>query len=63
MVDLDSGYGRYGYREITAWLRQEGWHVNHKRSERLWRRGGWKVPRKEPKRKQLWLAERFCVRS
>ena len=30
-------HGRYGYRRITALLRAEGWRVNHKRVERLWR--------------------------
>ncbi|HIL28912.1 MAG TPA: transposase [Micavibrio sp.] len=33
-------YGRYGYRRITALLRAEGWHVNHKRVERIWREEG-----------------------
>jgi len=36
-------YGRYGYRRITALLREDGWHVNHKRVERIWRREGLKV--------------------
>ncbi len=30
-------------------LRQEGWRVNHKRVERIWRREGLKVPKKQPK--------------
>jgi putative transposase len=38
IVDLASEYGRYGYRRITALLRHQGWHVNHKRVERIWRR-------------------------
>jgi len=37
MVQLASGYGRYGYRKVTPLLREEGWRVNHKRIERLWR--------------------------
>jgi len=45
MVALVSEFGRYGYRRITAMLRQEGWQVNHKRVERLWRREGLPVPR------------------
>ena len=40
---LASEYGRYGYRRVTALLRGEGWHVNHKRVERIWRREGLKV--------------------
>jgi putative transposase len=35
IVDLASEYGRYGYRRITALLRHQGWHVNHKRVERV----------------------------
>ncbi|MBA4106586.1 MAG: hypothetical protein C0485_12580 [Pirellula sp.] len=37
IVELASDYGRYGYRRVTALLRREGWTVNHKRVERLWR--------------------------
>jgi len=62
MVELASAYGRYGYRRITAMLRIEGWHVNHKRVERLWRREGLKVPKKQPKRGRLWLNDGSCVR-
>ena len=62
MVQLASDYGRYGYRRITALLRHEGWLVNHKRIERLWRQEGLKVPKKQPKRKRLWLADGSCVR-
>jgi len=43
-------------------LWQEGWQVNHKRVERIWRREGLKVPQKQPKRKRLWLDESSCVR-
>ena len=47
---LASAYGRYGYRRITAPLHSEGWHVNHKRVERIWRWEGLKVPAKQPKK-------------
>ena len=63
MTQLASDYGRYGYRRITALLRANGWRVNHKRIERLWRREGLKVPWKQPKWKRLWLADGSCVRS
>ena len=55
-------YGRYGYRRVTALLRADGWHVNPKRVERIWRREGLKVPAKQPKRKRLWLNDGSCVR-
>jgi transposase InsO family protein len=54
--------GRYGYRQITALLQQEGWRVNHKRVERIWRQEGLKVPKKQPKRARLWRADGSCVR-
>jgi transposase InsO family protein len=43
-------------------LRREGWNVNHKRIERLWRREGLKVPQRQPKRGRLWLTDGSCVR-
>lgn len=54
-VSLAAEYDRYGYRRITALLRAEGWRVNAKRVERIWRREGLKVPRRQPKRGRLWL--------
>ena len=42
IIALATQYGRYGYRRITALLNQEGWRVNHKRIERIWRREGLK---------------------
>ena len=62
MVALASEFGRYGYRRITVMLRQEGWQVNHKRVERLWRREGLPVPAKQPKRGRLWLNDGSIVR-
>ena len=62
IINLATRYGRYGYRRITALLRQEGWRVNHKRVERIWRREGLKVPKKQPKRGRLWLNDGSCIR-
>ena len=62
MVELATRYGRYGYRRITILLRRDGWRVNHKRVERLWRQEGLKVPQKQPKRGRLWLNDGSCVR-
>ena len=39
-----------------------GWHVNHKCVERIWRTEGLKVPRKQPKRRRLWLNDGSCIR-
>jgi len=62
MIELAKQYGRYGYRRITALLQSEGFRVNHKRIERLWRLEGLKVPQKQPKRKRLWFNDGSCVR-
>ena len=58
IVKLAGKYGRYGYRFITALLKDKhGWRVNHKRVERIWRKEGLKVPKKQPKRGRLWLSD------
>ena len=63
IIELARQYGRYGYRKIAELLRSTaGWVVNDKRVERIWRREGLKVPKKQPKRGRLWLANGSCVR-
>ena len=62
MVALATRFGRYGYRRVTALLREEGWRVNHKRVERLWRQEGLRVPQRQPKRRRLWLGDGSIVR-
>jgi len=62
IIALATRYGRYGYRRITALLRDAGWAVNRKRVERLWRREGLKVPARQPKRGRLWLHDGSCTR-
>jgi len=62
ILHLAVRYGRYGYRRITALLRRDGWQINHKRVERIWRQEGLKVPQKQPKRGRLWLNDGSCVR-
>ena len=62
IVELATKYGRYGYRRITALLRQAGWRVNSKRVERIWRQEGLKVPSRQPKRGRLWPGDGSCIR-
>jgi putative transposase len=62
IVSLACQYGRYGYRRVTVLLKNEGWRVNHKRVERIWRQEGLKVPAKQPKRRRLWLNDGSCIR-
>jgi transposase InsO family protein len=57
IVEIASVYGRYGYRKVTGRLRLEGWSVNPKRVARIWREEGLKVPKKQPKRRRLWLGD------
>lgn len=62
IVSLASKYGRYGYRRVTALLQHEGWMVNKKRVQRIWRAEGLQVPQKQPKRGRLWLNDGSCIR-
>ena len=62
IITLAGVYGRYGYRRITTLLRRDGWRVNHKRVERIWRESGLKVPSKQKKRGRIWLNDGSCVR-
>jgi len=60
--ELVRKHPRYGYRFITAKLRQEGWQVNFKRIYRVWRREGLKVPKKTRKRRNLGRSGNSCIR-
>jgi putative transposase len=62
IIDLASCYGRYGYLRVTKLLKGEGWRVNKKRVERIWKQEGLKVPVKQPKRGRLWLCDGSCIR-
>jgi transposase InsO family protein len=62
ILELVRKHPRYGYRMITAKLRQEGWHVNPKRVYRLWHQEGLKVPQKKRKRRRLGTSGNACHR-
>jgi len=62
IIKLASKYGRYGYRRITALLNDAGWDVGTDRVQRIWRREGLKVPKKQKPRGRLWLNDGSCVR-
>jgi transposase InsO family protein len=62
LVYLASEYGRYGYRRVTALLNEGGIEVGKDRVQRIWRREGLKVPKKQPKRGRLWLNDGSCIR-
>jgi putative transposase len=44
---------RWGYRQAHHWLREQGWRVNRKRVQRLWREEGLRVPQRRRKRRRL----------
>ena len=62
ILRLASQYGRYGYRQVTGLLRQEGWAISKSRVERVWKLEGLKVPSKQAKRGRLWLSDGSCMR-
>jgi putative transposase len=62
IITLASEYGRYGYRRITALLRTAGWQVGKDRVQRIWRREGLKIPKKQTPRRRLWFNDGSCVR-
>ena len=62
IIPLASQYGRYGYRRITALLRNAGWCSGKDRVQRIWRRAGLRVPQKQRPRGRLWLNDGSCVR-
>ncbi len=62
IVSLASEYGRYGYRRITALLNHQGFEVGKDRVQRIWRREGLKVPKKQRPRGRLWLNDGSCIR-
>ena len=62
IINLAAQYGRYGTPRITAMLLREGFKVNHKRVERIWREQGLKVVKKQKKRRRLWLKDGSTIR-
>ena len=44
---------RWGYRRAYHRLREEGWEVNRKRVQRIWREEGLRVPQRKRKRRRL----------
>lgn len=62
IIVLARQYGRYGYRRVTALLRDAGWHANRTRVECIWRQEGLKLPQRQPNRGRLWLNDGSCIR-
>jgi putative transposase len=47
---------RWGYRRAHQLLLDEGWEINRKRTQRLWREEGLRVPQKRRKRQRLGIS-------
>jgi putative transposase len=47
---------------VTSLLNDGGIEVGKDRVQRIWRREGLKVPKKQPKRARLWLNDGSCIR-
>lgn len=62
MHELARRNPRRGYRYIWSLLRREGWCVNRKRVQRLWREEGLRVPPLQHKRRRLGSSENSCER-
>ena len=58
--ELVGRHPRYGYRRITALLRQSGWNVNRKRVHRIWKQEGLKVPQKVRKKRYVGRGANAC---
>ena len=54
MIELTRQFGRYGYRRVSALLRDAGWQVNDKRIERLWLNDGSCVRLRPEYRNHVW---------
>lgn len=60
---LSQKHPRYGYRRMHALLVRQGWRINRKRVQRLWREAGLKVVQKQKKRGRLGSSENGCTRK
>ncbi len=47
---------------VSNMMRNNGRNINHKRVERIWREEGLKLPKKQQKKRRLWLTDGSIVR-
>lgn len=48
---LSAQYPRFGYRRIHVFMDRQGLEMGHGRVWRLWRKGGFQVPKKRPRKR------------
>ena len=58
---LANKHKRYGYRMITAKLRQDNWVVNHKRVQRIWQKESLQVPYRRKFKKAKGSSANSCA--
>jgi transposase InsO family protein len=51
--DFAYRFPQHGYRHIAALMRREGYAMNHKRIERIWRQEGLQLPRRKTARRRF----------
>ncbi|RJP63694.1 MAG: hypothetical protein C4535_18710 [Comamonadaceae bacterium] len=51
-----------GHGRVSGQLRPDGWRVDHKRVERIWRQAGLKVPASQGRWVRLRLNDGSCAR-
>lgn len=62
VVRLACAYGGYGYRTITAMMRNSGSvRVTTSKVARIWWQEGLKISQKQPPRGRLWLNDGSCM--
>lgn len=57
---LVNNHPRRGCRFITACLKREGWRMNYKKVHRIWKEEGFKVPRKQRKKRAVGTFSNAC---
>ena len=62
IIDKACNFGRVGYRMVTDMMRNNGTKINHKRVEWIWREEGLKLPKKQVKKRRVWMNDGSCVR-
>ncbi len=62
MIRFAKQYGSYGYKRVTKLLRIEGWRVNHKKIERLWKEEGLQLPQRHKRRRRLYHKDTSIIR-
>ena len=60
--DLAASRVHYGYKRLHILLMREGWKVNHKKVERIWREEGLQLPQRHRKRRRLYHKDSSIIR-